>query len=68
MRSRSSSAALSVNVTARIEAGGALMVSTSQQKRSAIVKVLPVPGPAAMRMAPSGPACAANLCSEDSVT
>ena len=63
MRDRSSSAARSLKVTARIWPGGT-RCSTSQQKRSVAVAVLPVPGPAAMRNAPSGPACAADACSE----
>ena len=62
IRRRSSSAARSLKVRARIRSG-ATPCSTSQQKRSVAVKVLPVPGPAAMRNAPSGPACAAAACS-----
>ncbi len=63
IRCLSSSAARSLNVTVRIRSG-LTPCSTSQQKRSVAVKVLPVPGPAAIRNAPCGPACAAAACSE----
>src|SRR6266446_3505261 len=49
MRSRSSSAARSLKVTARICPAGT-RCSTSQQKRSTAVAVLPVPGPAALEV------------------
>src|SRR5712692_4098301 len=62
MRSRSSSAARSLKVTASMRSGGT-PCSTSQQNRSVAVKVLPVPGPAAIKKAPSGPAWAAAACS-----
>ncbi len=61
-RSRSSPAAASVKVTASTASGSA-PCSTSQRKRRTMVKVFPVPGPAAIRKAPSGPASIAARCS-----